>query len=203
MSEDRYEPLPSVLKLPGFLIAKLSPRGRRLFWIGTAIALVGLAALAAVMVPRIIENKRDQDRRDRAADARALVERRLELRREQRPHLGRAETSGAAALEGSLQRAIVADVALRLREGTVHNAAKRADCTRLGTIGSRIAFSCTAVTSDIPGGDVSRGGVVGYPYRALGDPGTRRFTFCKVSGQPGEGSNTGRALVPIPAACGG
>jgi hypothetical protein len=203
MSEDRYEPLPGVLKLPGFLIGKLSPRGRRLFWIGAAITLIGLAALAAVMVPRITENKREQDRRDRAAEARALVERRVALRREQRPHVGRAATSGAAALEAALQRAIVADVALRLRAGTVGNPAMRADCKRLGTIGPRIAFSCTAVTSDIPGGAVSRGGVVGYPYRALGDPRTRRFTFCKVAGRPGEGSNTGRALVAIPAACGG
>jgi hypothetical protein len=201
--EERYQPLPSIVKLPGFLIGKLSSRGRRRFWIGAVVAAVALAALAAVMVPRIAGNKRDQARQDRADAARALVERRRALEREQLPRSGRADASGAAALEASLQRAIVADVALRSREGTVHNAAIRAECKRLGTIGSRIAFSCTAVTSDIPGGEVSRGGVVGYPYRALGDPRSRRFSFCKVSGRPGEGSNTGRALVELPAACGG
>jgi hypothetical protein len=204
VSDDkRYEPLPSVLKLPGFLIAKLSPRGRRRFWIGAAVVLLGLAALTAVMVPRITENKREQERSDRADAARAAVERRRELLIEQRPRSARAQASGVAALESSLQQAIVADVALRVRAGAVQNPAIRAECRRLGSIGSRIAFSCTAVTSDIPGGEVSRGGVVGYPYRALGDPRSRRFSFCKVAGRPGEGSNTGRAVVEIPAACGG
>ncbi len=207
MSDDpghqRYEPLPGVLQLPGFLIRKLSPRGRRFFWIGAAVALAGLAVLIAVLAPRIAESRREHAAQDRADAARALAERKRDLRIEMTPHMGRAEADGAMALQASLERAIVADVALRRTQGTVQNPAKRTECQRLGTIGRRIAYSCTAVTSDIPGGDVSRGGVVGYPYRALGDPHTRRFTFCKVAGRPGEGSNTGRPLVEIPAACGG
>ena len=201
--EDRYEPLPSVWKIPGFLIAKLSPRARRLFWASTAVATVGLIALVAVMVPRISENKREQERRDRATAARALGELKARIRREQQPRRGRAQTAGVRALERSLEPAIVADVARRLREGTVQNPAIRTECKRLGRIEGKVVFSCTAVTSDLPGGEVSRAGFVGYPYRAMGDPGTRRFSFCKVSGNPGEGSLRGRPLVPFPAACGG
>jgi hypothetical protein len=201
--QERYEPLPGVFKLPGFLIAKLSPRGRRIFWAGAAVALVGLVVLAAVMIPRITETKREQERKDRADEARALVERKRDLRREQSPRTGRVETAGGTALESSLERAIVADVALRVREGTVQNPAIRTDCKGLGRLGRKIAFSCIAVTSVIPGGNVSRGGLIGYPYRAVGDPRKRRFTFCKVAGHPGEGSNEGRPLVPFPDACGG
>ena len=200
--EQRYQPLPGMLKLPGFLIGKLSPRARRLFWVGTAVSVLGLASLTAALVPRIAEHKREQAREERAAAARARAERERALAIEQRPRAGRARDPGVAAMEAALQRAIVADVALRLRSGAVQNPALRTECKRLGRIGVKVAWACTAVTSDIPGTGGSRAGFVGYPYRALGDPRSRRFNFCKVVGSPGEGAHR-RTRVTIPSVCGG
>ncbi|MDX6601012.1 MAG: hypothetical protein QOF13_214, partial [Solirubrobacterales bacterium] len=41
---DRYDPLPGVTELPGFLYRKLSPRGRRMAKIAGALLVVALAA---------------------------------------------------------------------------------------------------------------------------------------------------------------
>ena len=45
--------------------------------------------------------------------------------------------------------------------------------------------------------------MIGLPYRALVDFPSGRFTYCKVSGRPGEGSLRREILVTVPAACGG
>ena len=44
---------------------------------------------------------------------------------------------------------------------------------------------------------------LGYPYRALVHFPSGRFTYCKISGRPGEGSLTREFPVRVPAACGG
>ena len=156
-----------------------------------------------MLVPRIDESKREHEQRTRAEAARALAERKRALRREQRPRHGRARAGDAGALIDALERAIVADVARRVSAGALPNAAKRTECEPLGRLRRGLAYACTAVTSDLPGGEVSRAGVVGYSYRAWGSPTTGRFAFCKFSGQPGEGSLVGKPLVKLPKPCGG
>ena len=173
-----------------------------MFWALALLALAGLVALAIVLVPRIGESKREHAERERAEKARALAERKRRLRSEQRPRHGRA-TGPGSALVPALERAITADVGRRVAAGALPNIAKRTECERLGERRARIAYYCTAVTSDLPGGDVSREGIVGYAYRALADPATGRFAFCKFTGQPGEGSLIGEPLVALPKPCGG
>jgi hypothetical protein len=67
----------------------------------------------------------------------------------------------------------------------------------------RQLLACTAVTSIIPQGEGSRGGQVGYPYRALVDLQTGRFALCKVSGRPGEAYLGTDVAVQLPRVCGG
>jgi hypothetical protein len=59
------------------------------------------------------------------------------------------------------------------------------------------------VTADIAPQASTRGGTIGYPYRALVHFGPGRFSFCKVSGRPGEGSLLHAVEVAVPRACGG
>jgi hypothetical protein len=173
------------------------------FWVCAAVALVGLAALAAVLIPQISESKREDERRARAEAAQALTERKRALRLEQRPRYGGLLVPGEIPLVRGVERAITADVSRRVRAGALPNPAKRTECERLGRDRGRIAYSCTAVTSDLPGGEVSRAGFVGYAYRALADPATGRFAYCKFSGEAGEGALIGKPLVPLPKPCGG
>lgn len=207
-NSDRHQPLPGVLGLPGFLLAKLSPRGRRRFWVIFGVAVAGAATLAVILIPRISDLKRERAADERREDARYLRERTRALKAEQRPRRGASKARGEAPVLASLQTAIVDDVARRVRTGALPTPVTRADCEPLGQVtrGGRpvAAYSCTAVTGDLPEGEgVSSGGVLGYPYRAVADLRTGRFTYCKVSGRPGEGSYTRGAVVTLPRACGG
>ena len=151
-------------------------------------------------MPRVTETGREQERHERAERERVRAERAARLRAEQRPRFGGA-TRGAP-LEAALEAAISADVARRVRRGELPDRALRTECDRLRPKRGRLAYSCTAVTAEVPVTETSEGGVVGYAYLALADPETGRFAFCKFARSPAEGLYT-RPLAPLPRACGG
>jgi hypothetical protein len=64
-------------------------------------------------------------------------------------------------------------------------------------------YSCLAITADAPRTETNKSSSVGYPYRALLNFDTGRFSYCKISGRPGEGSLTREFPVRVPPACGG
>jgi hypothetical protein len=203
---DRYEPLPGLLSLPSFLYRKLGPRGRVAAKAGGAVFLVAVAVAAIVLVPRIAESNRErsaQERRDAQAALAARVER---LRAEQRPHRGRVEARASrAGVVSELEAAILADARARATAGVLHGpAASRVECEPLSggdPRAARVAYDCLAVTSDLPSGESSPGGAIGHPFRAVADYSIGSFTWCKLSGRPGEGSLTSEGLVRIPRAC--
>ena len=195
-----------MLALPGFLYRKLSPRGQRRLRIVAVIAGVALVAGAIVFVPQIEESKEEGAARERQEAARNLAERRRRMLVEQRPRGGRAGVGGAAGLEPALERGVEADASRRVAAGEEDAPVQRAECEPLDPVRrdgrTLLSFSCTAVTSDLKPTPGSAGVLVGYPYRALADPASGRFSFCKTAGQPGEGSYTREALVTLPRVCG-
>jgi hypothetical protein len=202
----RYDPLPGFLSLPGFLYRKLGPRGRIAAKVGGGLFVVAIVLATIVLAPRIAESNRERKAGERREAQAALAARIKQLRAEQRPHRGRSEgdTSRAAVLS-ELQDGILGDARARAAAGKLHGpAAKRVECEPLDGSdpnAGRVAYDCIAVTSDLPTGESSPGGVVGHPFRAVADYSTGRFTWCKVSGRPGEGSLTSPGLVRIPRAC--
>jgi hypothetical protein len=204
---DRYEPLPGLLSLPSFLYRKLGRRGRLAVKVGGTVFVVAVTVAAIVMVPRIAESNRDRKAQERREAAAALAAHRERLIAEQRPHRGRAEADASrAAVLAELEDRILADARARAASGKLSGpAANRVECEPLAhgqdPGGSRVAYDCIAVTSDLPSIEDAPGGVIGHPFRAVADFSTGRFTWCKVSGRPGEGSITQKALVKLPRAC--
>jgi hypothetical protein len=200
---DRYEPLPGLFGLPGYLLRKLSPGGRKVAaGVGVLLLAAGVAA-AIVMVPRISESKRDQAAEERRARARAAEQRRAQLIAEQRPRRGRLTAGQAGAPIAAIEGAITRDVRARVAAGKLDNPARRSECRRLGRQGTRLLLACTAVTSETASTDKYSGVVVGYSYRAAMSDGGR-FAFCKTSGRPAVGFEArGRPAVELPRACGG
>jgi hypothetical protein len=217
---DRYEPLPGVLGIPRFLFRKLSQRGRIAV---VAVLLLAVAGTAAAL-PGIVESKREHDAAERREAARAHAARLAELRAELRRVNGRGTPArglhgGAAvtarrALAADLAAAVTRDAHDRARSGEFAQEPMRVDCSRFpaGARGEdpvtdlthrRGRYACLAVTADIPAQESTRGGSIGYPYRALVDFRSGRYSFCKISGRPGEGSLTHEIEVAVPAACGG
>ena len=188
MPEDRYQPLPPVTRLPGLLWSRMGMVARVL----TALATLGVAAAVAVLAPRIADTKSENEARDRREAAAAKAQQIRDVQELQRP---RSARSTAADPRADLERLITADARSRPDARQV----LRTDCEAIR--GGEGRYSCTAVTSDLPGGKVSRAGSVGFPFRALVRG--KRLTWCRISGRPAEGSLKVRALVAIPRACGG
>jgi hypothetical protein len=209
---DRYEPLPGLFGLPGFLYRKLGPRGRRLAAVGGGIALAGMVAAAIVLVPQIRDAKRDNAARDRREQAAAIRAERRRLIIEQRPHRAASGLAPATTparrhdLLAELESRILRDARARVRAGSLTPPPPRyATCEPIPgeSAGARVSrLSCTAVTSQVLGAGGARG-VIGYPFRAQVDYRSGRYAWCKVSGRAGEGSYLRLTKVLLPRACGG
>jgi hypothetical protein len=224
-SSDRYEPLPGLLELPGFLIRKIPRRARRPAAALAGVVLVGVAVGVAVSVPAITDSKKERSAAEQRTERERLALRTAELQAEMRLRSSRGTPArgleGAAAiaarhaLAADLAAAVLSDAVERVRAGEFTGAVDRVECERFprGAHGEDPArelgsptgrYSCVAVTADTPATDTSQASILGYPYRARVHFPSGRFAFCKVSGRPGEGALE-REEVPVrlPAACGG
>ena len=216
---ERYEPMPGIVELPGWLWRRMGRAGR----LAALGALIVLVAAAAALVPVILESKEERaesDRRERA-ERRAELIRRLEV--EQRPRLRRSTSvapPGAAAdeqlearsaLMDGLNAEMLADARARVRRGDLDGPIRRVECEpfprSVDAVGAdqdlsrrQGRYACVAVTAEFGTGEVGATGVIGHQYRTMVDFQTGRYAFCKVSGQAGPSREQ---LVTTPRACGG
>ena len=199
---DRHEPLPGLVGLPGHFWRKLSPAGRRVAAVAGALLLAAAVATGVVLGPQIADIRSDNEAAERREQARVLAAERARLAAEQRPRRGVLEGAAPATAVAALERAITADARARSRAGELDNEARRTDCRELGRDRGRLLFACTAVTSAADAVEGSSAVLVGYPYRAALTEDSGAYAFCKISGQPGEGSYVRPAPVKLPRACG-
>ena len=216
---DRYEPLPGIAALPGWIWRKLARRIRLI----AVVALLAVAATGAALTPTILESKQERAEAERRERAERRAELARTLRAEQRPRFRRsasvAPPGGAparrlearAALMDDLYGAILADARLRVRRGTLDGPIRRVECERFPRTVDGVGadrdlarrtgrYSCIAVTAEFGGGSQSVGGVIGHQYRTRVDFESGRYAFCKVAGQAGPSREQ---LATTPRACGG
>ena len=223
-SQDRYEPLPGLLEIPGFLVRKIPPRARKPAAFAAGILLVAVAVALVLSIPAITESKDERAATEAHRERERQKQRAAELQAELRLREGRGE--GARGLAGSeaitvrqalaqdLNAAVLADALSRVKAGEFTQSVDRVECERfprgsrgedpaleLGSATGR--YSCLAITADSPKIETNQASSLGYPYRALLHFNSGRFAYCKISGRPGEGSLTREFPVRIPAACGG
>jgi hypothetical protein len=216
---DRYEPLPDITHLPGWIWRRMG-RGVR---IGGAVLLLALVGLGAALVPSIQNSQEQRERAEerRRAAARAALARRL--RAEQRPRFARSTAvaapgaaprqrlSARAELMRELSASVVADARRRVRRGAIEGPVLRVECEpfprSVDAVGAdadlgrrRGRYSCIAVTAEFERTEQSIGGIVGHQYRAQVDFETGRYAYCKISGQAGPERDQ---LATTPKACGG
>lgn len=215
---DRYEPLPGLATLPGWIWRRT---GRRFRFAAGLAALVAIA-LGVALVSEISDAKREREQseqRERAERRARLIR---ELRAEQRPRFRRTavEPAGASAaarltararMMDELSAAIMADARRRVRGGALDGPIRRVQCEpfprTVDGVGAerrlsrrRGRYACVAVTAEFERSEASVGGVIGHEYRAKVDFESGRYAYCKISGQAGP---TRDQLVTTPRACGG
>lgn len=174
---ERYEPLPGILQLPGWLRRRTS-RPLRVA-LATVALLVG--AVTVVAAQQLVDARGERDEAARRERAEAQAERVRRLQAEIRPRTARSGAVDRAECERFPRtvgaRPLAEDPSLR-----------------------RARLQCVAVTAELARGTASIGGVIGHPYRAVVDFGTGRYTFCKTTGVTGPERDP---LVRVPRACGG
>ena len=212
---DRYEPMPGITRLPGFLWGKLPPAGKGIL----VVLALGAVAAVALSIPDVNSRKADNRARELREERDARRARLQRLRRQTRPRTLTVATlddpASAAAVRIEARRRTMG----RLRSEIVAAAgklegppAKLARCERVpadprppvADLSARtVILSCVAVTSEVTANERTTGFDVGYTYRARVDFRSGRLGFCRTIGQPGEGSFTRETQVPASASCGG
>jgi hypothetical protein len=182
VAEQRYEPLPSLDRLPAWLWRRTGARAR----IALGLTLVAAIALTAVLVPAIERDKQARaaaEERARAAEHRATV---AVLQREQRPRFGRSDAATRPKMLRDLETAILTDARTRGLDGPILHARCEPFPRTVGKPPPKPSggYSCLAVTSEIDRSAATVGGELGHPYRATLDFTTGRFALCKVAGRP-------------------
>jgi hypothetical protein len=216
-SDQRYDPLPGLLGLPGFAWRRAP---RRLRVAAVALGLLAVAG-AVVAVPLVTEGKRKGDAQRTREDAAARVRELRRLRVDQAPHRGRAADAPRApqaarehAIVSALEGAITADVMARRRAGALPGAPVirtvcRADAGQVAGFqpaarragGAVLACLAATAVGTAPGGKQF---AVGYELLAAAHWGRATFTWCKTNPPPGEGFSGGdRPEVRLARACTG
>jgi len=212
---DRYEPLPGLLQLPGYVWRRLGRPAR------VAIVVAAVAAVvAAVLAAPSIQRANEEHARAEAAKSARIERQQIELtRRQQRPRFARGAAAGTdlgarRQLLSSAEGSILTDASTRAAAGEFNGPIMRVSCEGFPP-GESVApadanpakrvglYSCVAVTSEIPATSGNRSGLLGHPYRVRINFDNGRYAFCKVRGRPGELAVKAPRPVNLPRVCGG
>jgi hypothetical protein len=212
---ERFEPLPGIFDLPGWLWRRMPPAAR----VASAVALIALIGVGIAIAPGIRESKEEREQAEREERLKMRAEREERIRRDQRPVFvdGAPATSGVPARRALVEAAsasVLADARARVTDGRLEGPLRGVDCEpfprSVSGVGAEDSteerfgrYSCLAVTAEFARDEGTRGGSLGHPYRVRVDFDTGRYALCKVSGRPGEGLLRRRIGPTIPRACGG
>jgi type II secretory pathway pseudopilin PulG len=212
---DRYEPMPGIFDLPGWLWQR-TPRPAR---VALVVAIVALIVVAIVIGPNIRESKQERERAEQQQRLDARRAREARIRREQRPRYanGPAASSGVPARRRLVEAAsasVLADARRRAAAGQLSGPIEGVECEpfprNVAQVGAEERttqrfgrYYCLAVTAKFDETDSTSGGLLGHPYRARIDFDSGRYAFCKIAGRPAEGQLRRRLGVTVPAVCGG
>jgi hypothetical protein len=222
---DRYEPLPSVVELPGHLMRKLSP-GRRRVVLGAGSLLLAAVVLAAILVVPQLRSEQ-HERQTQAARSAAAAHAALlaKYAREARPIRGagpaaegRQDAEALVArrrLVHGLEAAVLADARARVTRGELHGRYTATSCYRFpkgvhdrppaeDLVRPIAVLECIAVRAKVARDErTTTGSLIGQPYRALVDFSRGRYAFCKIVQIPGELAIERGGVLKVPRACGG
>jgi hypothetical protein len=213
--DDRYEPLPGIFDLPGWLWRRTPPAAK----VAAVVLLVALIVTAVVIGPDIQRSKSEREQAEQQERLRARQAREAQIRREQRPRFmnGPEATTGVVARRHLLDVAsasVLEDARRRATSGQLRGPIRDVECEPFPRNSAGIGvedgtelrvgrYACLAVTAKFVETENTSGGAIGHPYRMRIDFDTGRYAFCKIAGRPAEGQLKRRLGVTVPPECGG
>jgi hypothetical protein len=196
-SQEHYQALPAFVRLPRFLLDKLTPRTRR-----GVLAAIGLGAvLVAGGIWLAVEAAQRAQRQEARATAafRASEVRRLVA--DQSAQTAPVSASSGPALLRELEAAVGADARARVREGSLDGPIRRTVCRPGGALINAAErtdlFRCFAVTSS------AVGVTLGHDFLVRVDATRGRAIWCHNNYPPGHPDTEDAISVPLGRACTG
>ena len=163
--------------------------------VGATVLVLVLGGLAAVVVPRVSENRKEARERQQRADAERHAAFLETVDREQRPRRGGGRPDPGSGAASSRRIAVRTDLLASAEAGIAADAGRRAgedirgvecapfprqvDATAPARVLSRPAatYDCVAVTSRLQG---ESAGVIGMPFRLVVHFDEGRFAWCRI-----------------------
>jgi DNA-binding SARP family transcriptional activator len=193
LRQTRYEPLPELGAIPGWLWGRMSRAGQ----VAVALAVVAVIGIAAVAVPALM---RAHDDRTQAAEQRRAREQaatHASIVAEQRPQFARGAPAGA---DPAARTRLLRDAGASVRTDAARRArVLRVECEPYPS-GGEGAYECLAVTGDVPATERNAPGSAGQPYRLRIDYASGRYAYCRISPRAVKKL---RAEAPLSPSCGG
>ncbi|MEX2196936.1 MAG: hypothetical protein WD844_16805 [Thermoleophilaceae bacterium] len=184
--------------------------------VGGLVLAAALGTAAALVLPRVAEDREQARERDQRAEARRHAAFLASVDREQAPRRGRGQRDpGAgtpAARRTGARNALVASAASGIEVDARRRSAKPVrgvDCEPFPRVAGdaapaadlsrpAAAYDCVAVTSRFGGGSGGgAAGVLGIPFRLVADFGRGRFAWCRIVPL----GDRDRLSHPLPADC--
>ena len=218
---DRYEPLPSVLALPGFLLRKLPPRRRRGVIAVGLVVLIALVTATLLRLPEVKRTEMERARMEERATQVAAAARRVRLSREARPRTGGGPAAAGlrpnqalrarGGLMARVEASVLDDARIRYRKRGPYTMSmcytipkgidQRPPQDDLSLPIARV--ECLAVEKAFRLSERSPRVLIGQPFRARVDFLRGRYAWCKIEESPGEGLSGVLEPVAVPSECGG
>lgn len=168
--------------------------------LAVSMLALGLAVLAALLVPSALETAAENQANERRLVAANLERIRRELVADQRPR--RDVLSLGADPAAALAVAVGADAARRVAHGDLKGPLGETTCAPVQRSHVAPVFTCL-VERGIRGDYLGREIVSGYRFRGRVQPGTGRADWCKENPRPLHADQEEFVVVPLSRACTG
>jgi hypothetical protein len=196
-SQEHYEALPAFVRLPRFLLDKLTPRTRR----GVLAALGIAAALTAGGIWLAVEASQRAQRKDAQAEAAFRASEVRRLLADQSAQTARLRATSGPALLGELEAAVGADARARVRAGSLDGPIRATVCRPGGALINAAErtdlFRCFAATSS------AVGATLGHEFLVRVDASRGLAIWCHNNYPPGHPDTEKAISVPLGRACTG
>jgi hypothetical protein len=194
---------------------EVPPAPWRAFAVGAVVLVLVLGVAAAVLLPRLADERDAQREREQRAEQRRHAEFLATVDREQRPREGRGSADPESAARGArvvARRDLLATAQRGIRSdagGRTDKEIRGVDCSPFprsldavhpaADLARKAAtFDCVAVTSRFGSEDQAGGrGIIGMPFRLLLDFRRGRYAFCRIIPL----GDKDRLSHPLPRAC--
>lgn len=198
---DRHTPMPSLVRLPGWLLARLSRRGK----VALAVAAVVATGATTLIIAALIDTGDRQAAARERQEAKGAAAELRRLREDQRPRRaplpGTAASPRSATTRAALERAVTRDVRTRVALGLLEGPVAGTSCEAIGApdpAGGSAGYNCFTLSTTRRSNYTIESG---YRFSARANTQAGSLVWCKRNPRPIHPDTAYFRTIPISREC--